>query len=69
MHGESGGEALWAIQNGFRLTTAGADVDYVYIEAKEALAIAKGITVNDITVPSWLGRVPRIAVSSNPEIH
>ena len=69
MHGESGGEALWAIQNGFRLTTAGADVDYVYIEAKEALAIAKGIKVIDITIHSWLGRVPRIAVSSNPEIH
>lgn len=25
MHGESGGEALWAIQNGFKLAAAGAE--------------------------------------------
>ncbi len=69
MHGESGVEALWAIENGFKVTTAGADVDYLYVQAVEDLAIAKRTEKDKLKVSSWLGRVPRIAVSSNPPVH
>jgi 4-hydroxy-2-oxoheptanedioate aldolase len=69
MHGESGSEALWAIENGFRVTTAGADIDYLHIEAREALAIAKRVSPDDVKNKSWLARVPRIAVGPPSQVH
>lgn len=69
MHGESGPEALWAIDKGFRVTTAGADIDYVHIEAREALAIAKRVSPDDVKNKSWLARVPRIAIGPPSQVH
>ena len=69
MHGESGSEALWAIENGFRVPTAGADIDYLHIEAREALAIAKRVSPDDVKNKSWLARVPRIAVWPPSQVH
>lgn len=33
MHGETAAEAIWALDNGFMLTTAGADVDFLALAA------------------------------------
>lgn len=69
MHGESGSEALWALENGFRMTTAGADIDYIHIEAREALAMAKKVSLNDLKNKSWLERAPRVAVGPPSQGH
>lgn len=67
MHGESGEEAGWAIDNGFRLTCAGADVDFVYNAAASALDIAN--THRQASTQRRLSGtdVPRLAVGPGPE--
>ena len=62
MHGESGEEARWAMDNGFAITTAGADVDYLHQAARRAFAIAVGDDPDPATARDHLDRAPQLAV-------
>lgn len=64
MHGESGEEARWAANNGFKHTTTGVDIDFLHREARKALAIAKGVEESKLGTHSWLNGVPRAAVET-----
>jgi 4-hydroxy-2-oxoheptanedioate aldolase len=58
MHGETGEEAGWAIENGFDLTTAGADVDFMYGAACAALATASASTAKQTSPSESIPQVP-----------
>jgi 4-hydroxy-2-oxoheptanedioate aldolase len=62
MHGESGEEARWAIDNGFAITTAGADVDYLHQAARRAFVTAVGDDPDPSAARDRLDRAPRLAV-------
>ncbi len=64
MHGETGEEARWAVNNGFKHTTTGVDIDFLHREARKALAIAKGVEESKLGAHSWLNGVPRAAVET-----
>jgi len=62
MHGESGEEGRWAVENGFALTTAGADVDYLYQAARRAFEMAAGSDRRPTGGSGLPDRVPQLAV-------
>ena len=50
------------MDNGFAITTAGADVDYLHQAARRAFAIAVGDDPDPATARDHLDRAPQLAV-------
>jgi len=67
MHGETAQEAIWALEHGFRFTTAGADVDFLYAAAESAwltVAAHRGRPTVRLSADS----VPRLPVGTGSAI-